>query len=106
LHELHQLVFQRVRSGVLVLADMSRRVCSSSSERTGAGKIRFFACDTRVVENCLVAVLMDDARSILEARKTDFMMGDWVIAMVRSGWEAQGKVYFTSKRRMAAGVCR
>jgi hypothetical protein len=49
---------------------------------------------------------MDDARSILEARKTDFMMGDWVIAMVRSGWEAQGKVYFTSKRRMAAGVCR
>ena len=80
MHELHQLVFQRVRSGVLVLADMSRRVCSSSSERTGAGKMRFFACDTRVVENCLVAFLAGDARSILEANEMDFIMGDQMIA--------------------------
>jgi uncharacterized protein YodC (DUF2158 family) len=72
------LVFQRVRSGVLVLADMSRRVCSSSSERTGAGKMRFFACDARVVENCLVAFLAGDARSILEAKEMDFMVGDLV----------------------------
>lgn len=63
-----------------MLADMSRRVCSSSSERTGAGKTRFFACDARVVENCLVAFLAGDARSILEAREMDFMMGDLVIA--------------------------
>ena len=80
MHELHQLVFHRVRSGVLVLADMSRSVCSSSSERTGAGKMRFFACDARVVENCLVAFLAGDARSILEAREMDFMMGDLVTA--------------------------
>ena len=81
LHELHQLVFQRVRSGVLVLADISRSVCSSSSERTGAGKMRFFACDARVVENCLVAVLAGDARSILEAKEMDFMSGDRAIAV-------------------------
>jgi hypothetical protein len=80
LHELHQLVFHSVKSGVLVLADMSRRVCSSSSERTGAGKMRFFACDTRVVENCLVAFLAGDARSILEANEMDFIMGDQMIA--------------------------
>jgi hypothetical protein len=74
------LVFHSVKSGVLVLADMSRRVCSSSSERTGAGKMRFFACDTRVVENCLVAFLAGDARSILEANEMDFIMGDQMIA--------------------------
>ena len=89
LHELHQLVFQRVKSGVLVLADMSRRVCSSSSERTGAGKMRFFACDARVVENCLVAVLAGDARNSLEAKEMCFMMG----AGVRSGY---GKVWIIS----------
>jgi len=42
--------------------------------------MRFFACDTRVVENCLVAFLAGDARSILEAKEVDFMMGDRVIA--------------------------
>jgi len=41
--------------------------------------MRFFACDTRVVENCLVAFLAGDARSILEAKEVDFMMGDRVI---------------------------
>lgn len=86
MHELHQLVFQRVKSGVRVLADMSRRVCSSSSERTGAGKMRFFACDARVVENCLVAFLVGDARSILKAREMDFMMGDRVIAGYGKIW--------------------
>lgn len=74
------MVFQRVKSGVLVLADMSRRVCNSSSERTGAGKMRFFACDARVVENCLVAFFMGDARSSLAAKETDFMVSDLVRA--------------------------
>jgi hypothetical protein len=98
------LVFQRVRSGVLVLADMSKRVCSSSSERTGAGKMRFFACDARVVENCLVAFLAGDARSILEAREMDFMMGDRVT--VGYGDVCIRSTMYTSKRRVAMGICR
>jgi hypothetical protein len=62
---------------------MSRRVRSSSSERTGAGKTRFFACDARVVENCLDVFLAGDARSILEAREMVFIVN--CQALVGSG---------------------
>jgi hypothetical protein len=58
-----------------VLADIRRRVWSSSSERTGAGKMRFFACDACVVENCLIACFAGDARSSLIDRETGFMVG-------------------------------
>jgi hypothetical protein len=67
------LVFQKVTSGVRVLADMSRRVCNSSSERTGAGKMRFFACDACVEENCRIEHLAGVARSVLENKEKDFM---------------------------------
>lgn len=61
--------------------------------------MRFFACDTRVVENCLVAFLAGDARSILEAREMDFMMIDRVIA----GYgEAQSISTMYSSRSMVA----
>jgi hypothetical protein len=79
-----------------VLADMSRRVCSSSSERTGAGKMRFFACVARVVENSLVAFLVVDARSILEAKEMDFMLGDRVIPRYCRS-DGKQNVYFCSK---------
>lgn len=74
LQELHQLVFQRVMSGVRVLADMSRRVCSSSSERTGAGKMRFFALRVAVVENWRVVARVVGARSRRWAMVVDFII--------------------------------
>ena len=51
LHELHQLAIQKVKSGVRLLADMRRRVCSSSSFRMVDGYMRFLAREGRVVEN-------------------------------------------------------
>lgn len=69
MHELHQLVFQSVRSGVRLLADMRRSVCNSSSERTGAGKMRFFACDDAAVdENVRIERWAGMPRSILVDR--------------------------------------
>jgi hypothetical protein len=59
--------------------------------------MRFFACDARVVENCLVAFLAGDARSILEAREMDFMMGDRVIAVYGKIWV--GSTMYTSLPR-------
>jgi hypothetical protein len=70
----HQLVFQKVTSGVRVLADINRRVCSSSSERTGAGKMRFFACVAWVEENCRIEHLTGVARSVLENKEMGFIV--------------------------------
>jgi hypothetical protein len=53
---------------------MSRRVWSSSSERTGAGNMRFFACDACVVENCLAVYLVDGARNALKEMETGFIV--------------------------------
>jgi hypothetical protein len=74
LQDAHQLVFQKVTSGVRVLADINKRVWSSSSERTGAGKMRFFACDAWVEENCRIEHLVGVARSVLVNKETGFMV--------------------------------
>ena len=65
--------------------------------------MRFFACDARVVENCLVAFLAGDARSILEAKEMDFMMGARVIAGY--GEDSNIGTMYTSKRMVSTSVC-
>jgi hypothetical protein len=65
--------------------------------------MRFFACDARVVENCLVAFLAGDARSILDAKEMDFMVGDRVIAGY--GEVSNIGTMYTSKRVVSTSVC-
>ena len=65
--------------------------------------MRFFACDARVVENCLVAFFMGDARSSLEAKEMDFMVGDQVIA--NCGEVSIIGTMYTSKRMVSTSVC-